>query len=98
MGHDAGRDVGLRLRMDAEQGGFGILTETAMGKEDDGQRHVPDSRTNARTSATSTRWLVLTSRTGHPPATGSVTSSFHSSSTVRTPSKFPTWRLPARAW
>lgn len=56
---------------------------------------VRESRTNARTTATSTGALVSTSIKGHPPATGSATSSFHSSSAVRTASKCPAWRVPA---
>ena len=38
---------------------------------------------------TSSGWLVSISRTGHPPATGCVTSSVHSSSILRVESKWP---------
>ena len=46
-------------------------------------------RTKATTAATSTGCAVSTSRRGRPPATGSATSSFQSSSTSRSPSKCP---------
>jgi len=52
--------------------------------------------TKRATSATSTGSVVSTSRSGHPPATGRETSSFHSSSAVRAESKWPAWREPAR--
>jgi hypothetical protein len=44
----------------------------------------------------STRVVVSTSITGQPPATGWVTSSFQSSSIVRSASKWPSARVPAR--
>ncbi len=46
-------------------------------------------RMKATTGPTSNGVLVSTSTIGHPPETGSETSSFHSSSTVRTASKWP---------
>jgi hypothetical protein len=54
-------------------------------------------RTKATTAATSMGWAEFTSTKGQPPATGWPTSSFQSSSTSRSPSNCPAWRIPARA-